>query len=335
MRRRCYVFGAYRLDPVARTVFRDDKPLALTPKAVETLTVLVENSREVVPKETLLNRVWAGTFVADGSLMRNISDLRKVLAHGGQPDCIDTVPRRGYRFNAEVREVEYTQELRRCRVAVLPLRLLDGDARDGAVGSAVVEAVITKLSSLRGCEIHSTTAVARHSEDDPVAIGRELRVDFVLDGSIRRNEDKIRVSVRLLPTTGAATLWAETLEEPCERRLCVRRLDLRRIGWRTGSDPDERRTKAAGETLHGKCGRLSDVPEGPPPLGNPVAGRAAPRHRSVSPRDRHRPGVRARLFRAGQQLCASADARARRLRQLHAAREGGGRSCAGDRRPAA
>src|SRR5207249_1473432 len=99
-------------------VLRDDKPLSLTPKAVETLTVLVENRREIVPKETLLNRVWPGTFVGDGSLMRNISDLRRILAQGGQPHCIDTVPRRGYRFNAAVREVDYAQEPRKRSIAV-------------------------------------------------------------------------------------------------------------------------------------------------------------------------------------------------------------------------
>jgi DNA-binding winged helix-turn-helix (wHTH) protein len=72
MERRDYIFGPYRLDPVARTMFRGDTPLALTPKAVETLGLLIENCGTVVSKKTLLSRVWAGTFVGDGSLMRNI-----------------------------------------------------------------------------------------------------------------------------------------------------------------------------------------------------------------------------------------------------------------------
>ena len=108
MRRRCYQFGPYRLDPTTRTMLRDDKPVALTPKAVETLAVLIENRNEVVSKEVLANRVWPGTFVGDGSLMRNISDLRRALSEWDAA-CIDTVPRRGYRFNASVTEVNHGQ----------------------------------------------------------------------------------------------------------------------------------------------------------------------------------------------------------------------------------
>ena len=215
MGRQYYVFGPYRLDPVARTVLRDDKPLAVTPKAVETLALLVENSRSVVTKETLLNRVWAGTFVGDGSLMRNISALRKVFAEHGGPNYIDTIPRRGYRFNANVR-VESAEKSRRRSVALLPLRLLAGEVRGVAIGSAVIEATITKLSAVRECAVHPSGAITRHPDDDPVALGRELRVDFVLDGSIRLEKHKSRVSVRLLSTTDGAVVWAETLEERCD-----------------------------------------------------------------------------------------------------------------------
>ena len=213
--RRYYVFGPYRLDPVARTLLRDDKPLALTPKAVETLALLVESNRSVVPKETLLSRVWAGTFVGDGSLMRNISDLRRVFAERGGPNYIDTIPRRGYRFNAEV-QVEAAEKPRRRSVALLPLRLLAGDGRDAAIGSAVVEATITKLSAIRECAVHTSGAIAWHADDDPVALGRAVGVDFVLDGSIRREEHKSRISVRLLSTTDGAVVWADTLEERCD-----------------------------------------------------------------------------------------------------------------------
>ena len=215
MGRRYYVFGSYRLDPVARTMLRDDKPLALTPKAVETLALLVENCRSVVAKETLLSRVWPGTFVGDGSLMRNISDLRRVFTEHGGPNYIDTIPRRGYRFNADV-AVESAEKPRRRSVAVLPLRLLAGNQRDVAMGSAVVEATITKLSAVRECAVHTGGAIARHPDDDPVALGRNLGVDFVLDGSIRRQEQKSRISVRLLATPDGAVVWAETLEEPCD-----------------------------------------------------------------------------------------------------------------------
>jgi len=214
MGRRHYVFGPYRLDPVARTLTRDDKPLPLTPKAVETLACLIENGRRVVAKKTLLDRVWAGTFVGDGSLMRNISDLRKVFAGQGSANYIDTIPRRGYRFNADV-QVESAGHSRRRSVALLPLRQLPGATSGQAIASAVLEATLTKLAAVRECSVHSSGAIARHADDDPVALGRGLGADFVLDGSFRREEETGRVSVRLLSTADGSVVWADTLEESC------------------------------------------------------------------------------------------------------------------------
>jgi len=215
MERHHYIFGPYRLDPVARTMFRGDTPVALTPKAVETLGLLIENCGTVVSKETLLSRVWAGTFVGDGSLMRNISDLRKIFAEHGAPNYIDTIPRRGYRFNADVRVEAKDATLRRS-VAVLPFRVIGDGARVSVVGQALVEATITKLSAVRECSVHPGGGIVRHAEADPVALGRAMHVDFVLDGSVRCEADIGRVSVRLLSVTDGAAVWADTLEERCD-----------------------------------------------------------------------------------------------------------------------
>jgi TolB-like protein len=200
-------------------MFRGDTPLALTPKAVETLGLLIENCGTVVSKETLLSRVWAGTFVGVGSLMCNISDLRKIFAEHGAPNYIDTIPRRGYRFNADVRVESKDATLRRS-VAVLPfigigIGIGDG-ARESAIGRALVESTITKLSGVRECSVHPGGGIVRHAEDDPVALGRAMHVDFVLDGSVRREAAIGRVSVRLFSVTDGAAVWAETLEERCD-----------------------------------------------------------------------------------------------------------------------
>src|SRR5712671_1368258 len=216
MGRRHYIFGPYRLDPVARTMFRGDMPLALTPKAVETLGLLIENCGTVVSKETLLSRVWAGTFVGDGSLMRNISNLRKTFAEHGVPDYIDTIPRRGYRFNADVR-VEMKDATLRRSVAVLPFMVIGDGARESAIGRALVESTITKLSAVRECSVRPGGGIVRHAEDDPVALGRAMHVDFVLDGSVRCEAAMGRVSVRLFSVADGAAVWADTLEERCDR----------------------------------------------------------------------------------------------------------------------
>src|SRR5262245_28195568 len=126
---RWYEFGPYRMDPDAALVLRGNSPLRLTPKAVETLRVLVERSGRLVSKATLLAEVWPGSFVEEGSLARNISDLRKALSAGGGPQgYIETLARRGYRFAAPVRERAHADERGRT-VTVLPLRRVGENRR--------------------------------------------------------------------------------------------------------------------------------------------------------------------------------------------------------------
>src|SRR5688572_74126 len=100
-----YAFGAFRLDTAEKVLFLRDQPVALTPKAVETLVVLVERHGHVVTKEELLRTVWRDTFVEENNLAQNISILRRVLGEGGGgPPFIETVPKRGYRFVGPVAE---------------------------------------------------------------------------------------------------------------------------------------------------------------------------------------------------------------------------------------
>ncbi len=102
-----YEFGPFRLDPDKPCLWRDGEPVALTPKAVETLLILVRESGRLVEREELMNAIWPNTFVEDGNLNFNVSVLRKALGTDESGEqYIQTVPRRGYRFRAEVREVE-------------------------------------------------------------------------------------------------------------------------------------------------------------------------------------------------------------------------------------
>jgi TolB-like protein/DNA-binding winged helix-turn-helix (wHTH) protein/tetratricopeptide (TPR) repeat protein len=102
-----FLFGPFRLDPAERLLTRDQKPIHLPPKAFDSLVVLVENRGHLLEKEELFNRVWPGTFVEESNLAQCISVLRKALRDGeGSLQYIETVPRRGYRFVAEVHEIE-------------------------------------------------------------------------------------------------------------------------------------------------------------------------------------------------------------------------------------
>lgn len=100
-----YEFKNFRLDPGERVLLRDGRPLPLTPKAFHLLKILVENHGHIVDKDRLITEIWADSFVEEGNLAVNAAMLRKALADdANNPTYIETVPRRGYRFIAEVKE---------------------------------------------------------------------------------------------------------------------------------------------------------------------------------------------------------------------------------------
>src|SRR5687768_14317011 len=99
-----YEFGPYVMDPRSRILLKDGATVRLTPKAFDTLLVLVQHAPQVVAKEQLLKEVWPDIFVEEGSLSHNIHGLRKVLGDGSsEPRYIETIPKRGYRFVAPVK----------------------------------------------------------------------------------------------------------------------------------------------------------------------------------------------------------------------------------------
>src|SRR5262245_46948720 len=103
--RHFYEFGPFRLETNERILLRDGQHVPLTPKAFETLLALVESGGHILDKEELLKKVWPDTFVEEVSLAKKVSILRKVLGEGVGQQYIETIPRRGYRFVAEVREL--------------------------------------------------------------------------------------------------------------------------------------------------------------------------------------------------------------------------------------
>jgi DNA-binding winged helix-turn-helix (wHTH) protein/TolB-like protein/TPR repeat protein len=103
---RFYDFGEFRLDITQRVLFRNGSPLPLTPKVFDTLAVLVEHAGRILEKDELMKKVWRDSFVEEANLAVNISSIRKALGESaGGAQFIETIPRRGYRFVAEVTEV--------------------------------------------------------------------------------------------------------------------------------------------------------------------------------------------------------------------------------------
>ena len=109
--KRLYEFGNFRLDLTEKVLLRDGKSVPVTPKVFETLCVLVERAGHLVEKDELMQKLWQDRFVAESNLTFNIKMLRKGLGDSAsKPVFIETVPRRGYRFIAEVQRVEAAEE---------------------------------------------------------------------------------------------------------------------------------------------------------------------------------------------------------------------------------
>ena len=100
-----YLFGVFRIDVIERVLYRDNCAVPLTPKAFDTLLALVENCNHTLAKQELINKIWPDSFVEENNLAQNISILRRALGTGSEgQNYIQTVPKRGYRFDADVKE---------------------------------------------------------------------------------------------------------------------------------------------------------------------------------------------------------------------------------------
>ena len=282
MGNRFYEFGPFRVDKLNHLLLRDGKALPLKPKVFDTLLVLVEARDRVLDKDELMSRLWPDAVVEESNLSQNIYLLRKALGETDHGDVyIDTVPKRGYRFVADVREVAdktadrtgidhfrppdvtfdqnklatepiHTQSLRMkliaavlilCivalaivlgvsysrmkgesaaahgtpvrSIAVLPFKSLSSDAADEALGFGLADTLIIRLSSFRQFEVRSIGAVRKFGvpQQDPNAAGRELNVDAVLDATIQREGEKIRVNLRLIRVSDGSAVWAGKIDE--------------------------------------------------------------------------------------------------------------------------
>lgn len=205
-------FGDFRLDRTGRALWRDEEVVPLTPKAVEVLIALVESRGHIVGKDELMDRVWPGTFVEEANLTVHVSTLRKVL--GTRTDgrsWIETLPRRGYRFVADVEEGG-TPALP--SLAVLPFRLLD-DETPAYLGVGIADMLITRLSQLGQLALRPTTSVLKYAAADTDALeaGREMKVEHVVTGTVLSAGGRVRVGVQMANVQEKAIAWAETFEE--------------------------------------------------------------------------------------------------------------------------
>jgi TolB-like protein/Tfp pilus assembly protein PilF len=217
---RFYDFGPFRIDCADRRLLSAGTPVPLTPKVFDTLLALVENSPRLIEKGELMQAVWPDSFVAESSLTFNISVLRKVLArHGDERPYIETVPKRGYRFVADVAQVAGAAPREggkgRKTIAILPFRSLVPESEYRYLGLGLADTLITRLSNISQLLVRPTSAVVRYdrADQDPVMAGSELGVESVLEGTIRAAGDRVRVIAQLVDVERGATVWAEKFDE--------------------------------------------------------------------------------------------------------------------------
>src|SRR5262245_49428719 len=205
-----YQFGPYKLCARERVLRWDGEPIPLTPKVFDLLLVLVQNSGHLLTKGELLQLVWPDTAVEESNLARHVSTLRKAFKAGER--YIETIPWRGYRFNAEVRFEDEPPVID--SLAVLPFLNESAGPVEEYLPDGITEALTNRLSLVPGLKVMSRNSVFRYKVCEPNArfpeaniVGKQLDVRAVLTGRIRQAGGILVVSVELIDTTDNRQLW--------------------------------------------------------------------------------------------------------------------------------
>jgi len=264
-----YEFGDFALDVGQQRLSRRDtgEPIPLTGKVFDTLVYLVERAEQTLDRDVLLGAIWPGVIVEENSLSQNISTLRQALGEvRGENRYILTIPRKGYRFVAKVRQLDelvaaipsdlpaalpsahgpsrwkrlawigaaalvvalvavslYLESTRAQRalpvaahtLAILPFKPLVPAERNESLELGMTESLIANLSQQGARAISPLSSVRRYAalDQDALIAGRELGVATVLEGTLQRRGDRLRVSARLLRVADGQQLWAESFDQ--------------------------------------------------------------------------------------------------------------------------
>jgi DNA-binding winged helix-turn-helix (wHTH) protein/TolB-like protein len=247
---RVYKFGPFRYDAVQRLLFRNDEVVPLAPKSLEMLQALLERRGILVEKTELMKLVWPDTAVEEVGLARNISILRKALGDETETNTyIETVPKRGYRFIAEVEsagEAAKSSARRSTRLklwvmlagvsvvlsgfiywqfyapsrylpngfvslAVSPFENLTPAAEADAFVQGLTEVLAAELSKLKGVNVISPSTVRRYwrFRISAAMMARLLGVQVIVEGTVQRSSDRLTVTAQLTDVHSGKLIWAE------------------------------------------------------------------------------------------------------------------------------
>lgn len=236
--RHFYRFGEFRLDATEHLLYRQDgEVVPLKPKVVETLELLVRGRGRLIGKDELMERLWPDAVVEESNLTQNIYLLRKVLgADARGRNYIENVPKRGYRFTAEVDEVSddeagvvATTTVAAARgeqaaraagesgpasapfnsLAVLPMLNESDDPNAEYLSDGITESIINRLSQLPQLRVMARATVFHYKgrRVAPQEVGRELGVSAVLTGRVRQLGDRLIIRTELVDAHAGWQLW--------------------------------------------------------------------------------------------------------------------------------
>jgi TolB-like protein len=222
-----YRFGDHELHVERRELTQSGNAIALEPQVFDLLVQLIRQRDRVLSKDELIDSVWGGRIVSDSTLASRINAARKAIGDSGEAQSlIRTYARKGIRFVGDIHEVQpevanpgVPAGLRsRPSIAVLPFENLSNDREQDYFADGMVAEIITGLSRIKWLFVISrnSTSVYKGRPVDVRAVGRDLGVRYVLEGSVQRSGHQVRVAGQLVDTETAAQVWAERYEGTLE-----------------------------------------------------------------------------------------------------------------------
>ncbi|MGC1299615.1 MAG: winged helix-turn-helix domain-containing protein [Alloacidobacterium sp.] len=202
-------FGPFEVDLEGRRLLKSGKAITLREQSFQVLTALMERPGEIVTREELRKRLWPSDTFVDFEVALNsaVSRLRDALGDSaGSPNVIETIPKRGYRFVAPIP--------RQPAVAVMPFANQTGDANDEYFSDGLTDELIRVLTRIECLRVTAPSVVFRFKgqHHDAKQVGRELGVEAVLEGSVWKSGDRIRVTVNLVGVKDGFNLWAQRFD---------------------------------------------------------------------------------------------------------------------------
>ena len=215
-------FGSFELDMRAGELRKQGIKIKLQEQPLQILAALLEHPGQVVTREELRSRLWpSDTFVDfDHSLNKAINKLREALGDSAEnPRFIETLARHGYRF---LRDLQGSPGPIRS-LLVLPLENLSRDPEQEYFADGLTEELITKLAKISALRVLSrTTAMHYKGARKPLPqIARELQIEGIVDGTVLRSGDRIRISAQLIHASTDSHLWAESYERNLQDVLAL------------------------------------------------------------------------------------------------------------------